>query len=120
MSSGAFSLTKYEMDGGQIVPINLQPETLALTDGTNANDAPAGAVTLSLRAKARKGTREYGIGARNITLSWNGSPPTGYNDDNLIVPVLTPAAFTAYTVGGAITYLGTAATVVSKKPEQLR
>lgn len=120
MSAGAFTLSKYELDGGQISPIRIQPETLGLTDGTNANTAPAGDVDLSLFARARKGTREYGIGARFITISWNGSPPTGYKDGTLSVPVLTAAAFNAYTVGENVTYLGTTAVVVSKTAERLK
>lgn len=121
MSAGAFERSKYELDGGAvIVLIRVQPETIALTDGTVANDPPAGAVSLNLFARARKGAREYGIGARTITISWNGSPPSGYADENLIIPVLTQTAFTAYAVGDSVTYLGTPATVVSRKGEQLR
>lgn len=120
MSQGPFTTSRYELDGGTIVPIKVQPETIALTDGTEANDPPTGAVTLSLFAKARKGNREYGIGARNITISWDAAPPAGYSDDNLTIPVLTPAAFTAYTVGTGVTYLATAATIVARKAEQLR
>ena len=121
MSAGPFLTSKYELDGGaQIVPIRVQQETVDLTDGTNDNDPPAGSVTLSLFAKARKGIREYGIGARNITISWDAAPPTGYSDDNLTIPILTQAAFAAYTVGSGVTYLATAATVVARKSEQLR
>lgn len=121
MSAGAFTLSRYELDGGTIiVPIRVQPETLALTDGTTANDPPTGAVTLSVSAKARKGTREYGIGARNITISWVAGPPTGYEDENLSIPVLSEVAYAAYTVGTEVTYLGTTATVVARKAEALR
>lgn len=120
MSAGAFEISRYEMESGQIVPIRIQPETRMLTDGTNVNEPPTGAITLSLFARARKGNREYGIGARNITIAWDGSPPTGYADDNLPIPVLTPAAFAAYDIGDSVTYLSTAATVVGKKSEQLR
>ena len=120
MSAGAFVTTRYELDGGSINPIRVQPETLALTDGTVANDPPGGAVTQSLFVKARKGTREYGIGARGITISWDSGAPAGYKDDNLFIPVMTPVAYAAYAVGDSVTYLATAATVVSRKPETLR
>ena len=120
MSAGAFVTSKYELDDGTIVPIRVQPETLALTNGSQDNAAPTPGVTLSLFAKARKGNREYGIGARTVTISWDTAPPTGYEDDNLSIPILTPTAFSAYAVGSGVTYLGTAATVVSRKSEQLR
>lgn len=120
MSSGPFLTTKYELDNGTIVPFKAQQETLDLTDGTVANDPPAGAVTLSLFAKASKGVREYGIGTRRITISWDSGAPAGYKDENLSISILTPAAFAAYDVGDGLTYLATACTVVSKKNEQLR
>ena len=120
MSAGNFVTTKYEMDDGTVVPFRAQPETLLLTDGTVSNDPPGGDVTLSLFAKANKGTKEYGIGTRSLTLSWNGSPPTDYADDNIRVSIMQIATFNAINVGDSVTYLSTAATVVSKKGEQLR
>lgn len=120
MSSGTFTITRYELNSGSIQPIRLQPETLALTNGTEANDPPAGATTNSQFVRARKGTREYGVGARGITISWDGNPPANYADENLRIPVLTPTAFDAYGVGDSVTYLGTAATVVSKQEESVR
>lgn len=119
MSAGSFSRAKYELDGGTIVPIRVQPETISLTDGTNANDEPAGSVTLDVTAYARKGNRQYGIGARCITIAWSAAPPTGYEDELLQIPVLTPATFAAYAVGDTVTYLATAAEIVSKKNEVL-
>lgn len=121
MSSGGFENSKYELNGGAtIVPIRVQPETLLFTDGSTANSAPAGAVNLSVSAKARKGNREYGIGARNVTISWDATPPTGYEDENLTVPILTEAAFADYNIGTGVTYLGAAATIVGRKAESLR
>lgn len=121
MSAGNFDLAKYELDDGTtIVPVVVQPETMALTNGTLANDEPAGAVNLSLRAKTRKGNTEYGIGCRCISLRWNGAPPTGYSAGSLTVPILTVAAYAAYNVGDSITYLGATADVIGKKPEALR
>lgn len=121
MSAGAFLLTRYELNTiTGIVPIRVQPETVAFTSGGNANDAPAGATTIPLLAKTRKGTREYGIGSRCITISWNGSPPTGYKDENLTIPVLQSSVFDGYNVGDAGTYLGTPCSIVAKKNESLR
>lgn len=120
MSSGGFTNARYELNGGgTIVPIKVQPETLALTDGSVVNAAPTGNVTLEVTAYARKNKRQYGIGARYVTLSWDGSPPTGYDDDNVTVPVLTVAAYNAYVRGSTMTYLGEACTVVSRTDEQL-
>lgn len=121
MSTGNFLISKYELNGGStIVPCRLQPETVALTDGTTANDPPSGPVNLSVSAKASKGNREYGIGMRCITGSWQGSPPAGYSGDNVVIPVLTEAAFAAYQIGVTLTYLGASLTVVARKEEFLR
>lgn len=120
MSSGNFVRSRYVMDGGQIVPIQVQPETIALTVEGTANAATTDAVTLSVSAKARKGNTEYGIGARNITISWEGSPPAGYADENLTIPILQPTVFDGINVSDTANYLGTACVVVSKKSEQLR
>lgn len=120
MSSGSFTTTKYELDNGTVVPFRAQPETLLFTSGGTANDEPAGAVTLSLFAKANKGTREYGIGTRRITISWEGSPPTDYADENLNISIMQSSVFDGYNVGDTATYLGTTCTIVAKKAEQLR
>lgn len=120
MSAGGFNLSKYELDDGStIVPIRVQPETLAFTNGTNANGAPTGAVTLNVTAYARKSKRQYGIGARTVSISWNAGAPDGYKDDNVIVPILSKAVFDGYSIGDVVTYLGTAATIVSKTAEVL-
>lgn len=121
MSAGGFVLSRYEMNNGTVVPIQVQPETVALTNGTVANAATANPVTLSVRAKARKGNREYGIGARNISITFNGALPDGYKAGEILtVPILTEAAWNAYQPGGTVTYLGETATIISQKSEQLR
>ena len=120
MSAGAFSLEKYELDNGQISPIRVQPETVAFTDGTDANDSPTGAITLNLFARARKGNREYGIGARFVTIQWDAAPPAGYQDDALQIPILDKSVFDGYALGGGYTYLGSACSIISKTGERLR
>ena len=120
MSAGGFDRSKYELDGGStIVPVRVQPETLLIDIDGTVNAPPAGAVTLSVSAYTRKSTRQYGIGCRSITIAWNGAPPTGYENDNLPIPILTQAAFAAINVGDTGTYLGQPVTVVSKKGEVL-
>lgn len=123
MSAGAFETARYEAgaeNGGGIYSITVQPETLALQIGGVTNASPAGAVDQIVRAKARKGTREYGVGARAVRLEFTGSPPTAYSGDQVVVPVMTPDAFLAYTVGATGTYLGAAVAVVSRLPERIR
>lgn len=119
MSSGTFSRSKYELDGGIVCPIRVQPETLALDIDGATNDAPAGNVTLSVSVYARKGKREYGIGARNIVIAFTAGAPAGYKDEPLSVPILTPAVFTGINVGDTGTYLGSACEVISKAQEVL-
>ena len=121
MSSGNFIVQTYEASFGTFfMPCRVQPETLLLTNGTEANNGATNAINLSLFARARKGNSEYGVGMRSITISWDGAPPTDYSGDSLTVPVLTQAAFDSYTIGSAVTYLDTAATVVGRKPETVR
>lgn len=119
MSAGSFTATKYELDNGTIVNVKVQPETLTFTDGTAANDPPAGAVTLGISAYTRKPKNQYGIGCRRVRITWTSGPPTGYKDDTLLVPVLSKSVFDGYSQGDAVTYLGTAASISRKLNEEL-
>lgn len=119
MSEGAFTPSKYEMDGGTVINVKVQPETLTVTDGTTVNDAPTGAVTLGISAYTRKPKNQYGVGCRLIRCIWTNDPPAGYKDASFTIPVLTPAAFAAYSQGDTITYLGTSATISRKITETL-
>lgn len=121
MSMGAFVISKYEDDDGEIHPIRVQPETLALQLGSTANAAPAGAVTDNQRAKVTKGAREYGIGARTVTITFGATPPTGYRPYSYItLPVLVQATWDAITDGSAVTYQTTAGTVSYKTAERIK
>lgn len=123
MSAGPFDRSRYEADagnGGTIHPIRIQPETAGLTIGGIANDPPTGVANSPFAARARKGKREYGLGARVVTIAWDTTPPAGYSMETLTIPVLTPAAFAAYIPDSTGTYLGTACKVVSRGPENLR
>lgn len=131
MSAGKFTQTKYqssELTIGEdpaIMPIKLQPETPLFAAGV-ANTAPTAATNLGLFAHVSKNRNAYGVSPRKVTLAWsldaNGVPdaPDGYSGDNVTVPVLTPAAYTAYTPGTTGNYLGKSVVVVSRSPEVIR
>lgn len=123
MSAGTYDTTKYEMDatnGGYILKARVQPETLAATDGTNANDAPAGDIDAPGSAKVSKGKREFGVGMRKVVLELTGTAPDGYSGDDVVIPVLTPATYTAWSIGTEITYLETTWEVKERYPESVK
>lgn len=122
MSAGNFEDSKYEDNAGRIYVIRIQPETRSLTDGTTANEPPAGDSDQPLRARARLGRKEYGLRARKVTIRFTGTLPTGYSGDDLSVPVLTPAAYNAYTATPNVTgtYLGAPIVILSGEGEKLR
>lgn len=124
MSAGVFVQSRYQSNadiGGGIYPIRVQPETLLLDIGGTVNNPPAGAANQPIFARARKGTREYGVGARAVRLRFDaGAEPTGYSGDEVVVPAMTPALFAAATPGATGTYLSAPVTVVSRLPERVR
>lgn len=118
--AGAFSKTKYETDGGSIVNIKVQPETLA-ANITDTNDAPSGSVTAGFPSAAvQLGRREIGIKARAVSLEFTATLPTGYKGGLVRIPILTKALYDAISVGSTGTYLGAAVRVVGKSPESIR
>ena len=122
MSAGPFTNSSYETVAGPVHPIVIQPETQALILGGATNDPPAGPITNEITAYTRKPKNRYGLGARNVRLSWTdpAAPPTGYQPyQTFLVPILTPGLFDAVTVGTTGTYLGVGVTVVSKLPEDI-
>lgn len=121
MSSGTFSISRYETDDGEIHPVRVQPETLAATFGTTANAAPSGSVTNNQRAKVTKGKRQYGIGTRTVTITFAGTPPANYKPYGVItLPVMQKTVWDAITDGSTVTYLSTAGTVAYKTPERIK
>lgn len=121
MSSGKFSSSRYQSDGGAIYSAKVQPETLAATLGGTANAAPAGAVTAEPSAKMTGGKREIGVIARSVSIRWNdGTAPDGYDQNTLVrIPVMTPAVYQGIAKGAAVSYLGSAGTVAGKSPESI-
>lgn len=122
MSAGEFSISKYECSTlGVIMPIKLQPETNIFAAGV-ANAEPAGAITLDLFAHVSGGKNEYGVTPRKVRIKFTdqAAVPDGYSGDELVVPVMTEAAYNAYTRGTTGTYLGAPIQIVSKIPEYVR
>lgn len=126
MSAGAFQKSRYETNGANVVNISIQPETLTFTAGGVANDPPAGQVSAGFpSAKVSGGRASIGINARLVRFKFTDTVPTGYKPDSVLsIPVLTQAAFNAYTNGATGTYnpTGTPANiiVIGVTPEKIR
>jgi len=121
MSAGPFQISRYastELDGA-ILPIRLQEETTVFAAGV-ANTPPPGAVTLGLFASVGRNRNAYGVKVRKVTIRFTGTPPDGYSGEDLVIPVLTEAAYLAYVPGTTGTYLGAPIEVVSRRPETVR
>lgn len=117
MSSGAFTLGKYESDAGVIYNIKIQPETQAFSAQAGVI---AGAVVGEPSAIAKGSRRGIGVNARRVRIRFTAAPPTGYEPgQTLTIPIFTLDAYTAINKGDAITYLGTAGVVVGKTPEYI-
>lgn len=127
MSAGNFVVTKYEASyaAGQIHPIRVQEETLALlqdSGGVNdaTNDPPAGAVNNPISALVNLNRGARGLRPRYVVASWNAAKPAGYTGDTVRIPILTINNFNNLAVGESIAYLGTTAIIVAKEPERAR
>jgi hypothetical protein len=127
MSSGAFERSRYECTAdSRIYRIRVQEETLEATFGGTANSAPAAPAA---GAAANKGTgsvrvggsNQLGIRARSVTIAWDTDPPDGYKEQGVVkIPVLTLAAWNAWTLDATGTYLETAATILGRQDEQVK
>lgn len=123
MSAGAFTRTFYQLsaeNGGGVISIRLQPETLAATIAGTVNAAPAGPATIPGSATISQGRRSAGVNARYITVAWDGAPPEGYSGLTAKIVVPDPAVFTGAVLGSAVTYLATAAEVVGRNGETVK
>lgn len=119
MSSGSFSRSRYERNNGNIHPIRIQPETLTLTIGSQANTAPTGAATSNISAKVTRGNRGVGLKPRTVTFAYN-TAPAGYKQDSPItVPWLRESTFDAIGRGSTGTYNDVAVTVLYTSPERV-
>lgn len=121
MSAGAFELSRYQRNDGEIHPIQIQPETAELQIATIDNDPPAGAATRQTLAFISKSNSGYGVRPRKITVRFTGTPPTGYKaDQTYTLPALQAAIWNAAAPGATGTYLGVACVVVSRGAENIK
>lgn len=118
MSNGPFTISKYETDNGDIVPIKVQPETLTATFDSTANAAPAGAVSEGFpSADVSRSKRAIGIHARTISVRIT-TPASGYADNSLVrIPVMQPSVYNGAAKGDAVTCAAGSGTVAGKSPE---
>lgn len=114
MSAGRFTGSRYQASygaGTAIHPIRVQPETIALTIDSVANDPPAGAITNPISAVVSRGVNARGLRPRTVTLrAPDTDPPATYlAGGTTTVPLLNPAIFTAAANADdetAVSYLG--------------
>lgn len=124
MSAGLFSRSKYQAvygTGNNIHPIQVQPETLALTIDGVANAAPTGALNQSVSASVSRGRRAVGLNANLVRIKFSGAVPDGYKTDGVIsLPMLAPAIRVKAIRGAAGTYLTLPIEVVGVSAETVR
>ena len=118
MSAGAFVISRYEADNGDVFPIRIQPETLTLTLAGAANSAPTDAVNQSIFARAGGGRRRYGRQARQVRIRFTGAVPDGYAANSVItLPALTPEFYNSLRSDSTGTYLGATVRVAGRSSE---
>lgn len=124
MSAGGFVDAVYQSTelAGSFMPIRVQPETLALSVGGTANAGSETAINLPLRVNVSASSREYGVKPRRVVVRFTDEAnlPDGYTGEDLSVPVLTQAAYAAYTVGATGTYLTKPVQILARLPERAR
>jgi hypothetical protein len=122
MSAGAFSDSFYESNElGSVHPIRVQPETIALVLGGQANTAPSGTGAIGPSAQVSRGKRSIGINARTVTIELTASLAGYLSGSKITLPWLDSATFSAITPKVTTgTYLATACKVVGKSPETVR
>lgn len=113
MSAGAFIKNAiYQDNFGNLYPIRVQPETLALTINGVANAQAAGPLPPNLPSvSVSRGRQSNGVNAKLVRIAFTTVTPPGYLANGTIaLPVLTNAAFAAYSPGqtGMYTLNGTA------------
>lgn len=115
---GVFTLSKYETDNGDVVPIKLQPETLTATLGGAANAAPTGAYSLGFpSADVSRSKKAIGIHARTVSVKIT-TPAADYAGNGLVrIAVPNPTVYNGVSKGDAVTCEAGSGTVAGKSPE---
>lgn len=124
MSAGAFVISSYRAsyNTDQIHPIRIQPETLAATANSVANNAPSDPQNSPISAVISRGKRARGLMPRTVTIRLNeGQILDGYLPRSITtIPVLLPATFGVWTFGSEVDYLGAVWTVTGRSQEEAR
>lgn len=123
MSSGAFLNANYSTDLGNVVPISVQAETVALIIEGETNTVPAGPLTAGFpSAVVSRGKNAKGINARTVRVQFPpGGAPAGYSDRGAIeLPWLSRATFDALPPRGTGTYLGSVVNYIGKSGESIK
>ena len=121
MSSGPFSLAQYQTDQNNIVPIKVQPETLAASIGGQTNSSASGTLSAGFPSAKVSGTnRTIGINARTVSIKLTATLSGYKSDSTLKIPALTQTFYNACQVGATGDYLGTACRVVGRSPETIK
>jgi hypothetical protein len=122
MSAGAFTDAFYSSNElGSVHPIRVQPETIALELGGQANEAPDGTAAVGPSAQVSRGKRAIGINARTVSIKLTAAL-AGYKVGSVItLPWLDDSTFAALTPKVTTgTYLATACILSGKSPETVR
>lgn len=121
MSSGSFADSFYASNElGTTHPIRVQPETIALVLGSQANTAPDGASAIGPSAQVSRGKRSIGINARTVTIELTAALAGYLAGSKITLPWLAAGTFAAITPKVTTgTYLATACKVIGKSAEKV-
>lgn len=120
MSAGAYINSFYNSNKtGDVHPIRIQPETLALTVDGVANAAAAGPAGSPISAQVSQSKRALGLNARTVTIKFPTAAPAGYKVDSPItLPWLAGVSdFDGFVKGDTVSYLGATGELVGTTGE---
>lgn len=122
MSAGPFTIVNYQFSNGDIGSVRVQPETLALQIGGEANGEVAGVRNVPRRVTVSGGRRRAGLlYARLVRVTWTAAPPAGYKAGSVVtLPLINNAIYAEASVPDATgTYLGAGIRVVGVSPKPI-
>ena len=122
MSAGQFQTEFYVDDFTLPYFVSIQPETLTLTIGTQANDAPTATATPSTYTlNLRESRKKNGVHAREVTVrltaAGTGATAEYAAGTRHTLPWLDPTTFSAVVKNATGTYQGIPCVVVSRTAE---